>query len=130
MSENELMHYGVKGMKWGVRRGEIAKAYAKASKKADKLHEKVDKAQAKSIKKSAKYDKVMTSRLASTKKKMKALSKSTQAAASYRKKVRKANDWYKAMEETFANTDVKMTAEQVARGKQYLNDLNMDAFLR
>ena len=26
MSENEIIHYGVKGMRWGVRRADTAKA--------------------------------------------------------------------------------------------------------
>ena len=38
--ENELRHYGVLGMKWGVRRNS-SKTYAKASKKLSKLDKKV-----------------------------------------------------------------------------------------
>ena len=40
---SELYHYGVLGMKWGIRRGNTAKAYTKASKKLTKLDKKVDK---------------------------------------------------------------------------------------
>ena len=35
--KSELYHYGVLGMKWGIRRGNSANAYANASKKLTKL---------------------------------------------------------------------------------------------
>ena len=43
--DGELMHYGVIGMKWGVRRGNTAKAYEKASKASYKAVKKAQKAQ-------------------------------------------------------------------------------------
>lgn len=46
MNEQELQHYGVVGMKWGVRRAK--KSYAKATAKGDK--EKIDKIDAKMAK--------------------------------------------------------------------------------
>ena len=130
MNAQELMHYGVKGMKWGVKRGKVEQAYTRASKKADKLHAKIDKARVRSEKMSAKADKKMSSKFGSAEKKLKSVVKAKKAAASYRKAIRKASKWNEAMKETFANTSVKMTSQQVARGKQYLNALNMDAFIR
>lgn len=50
MNDNELMHYGVLGMKWGVRRGRSDKVYVKAQKKMAKLDRKVDKYQRKKYK--------------------------------------------------------------------------------
>lgn len=44
MEQNELMHYGVLGMKWGVHRGNVAKAYGKASAKRKKLDNRVTQA--------------------------------------------------------------------------------------
>lgn len=38
MNENELMHYGVLGMKWGVRK-DPSKTYAKVARKLNKLHD-------------------------------------------------------------------------------------------
>ena len=40
---DELMHYGVMGKKWGVRRGNVSEAYSKASAKRDKLNRNVSK---------------------------------------------------------------------------------------
>lgn len=41
MEQNELMHYGVLGMKWGVHRGNVSQAYGKASAKRRKLDNRV-----------------------------------------------------------------------------------------
>ena len=128
-SNNELYHYGVLGMKWGVRRGKTTKAYEKASKKLDKLDTRVIKAENEVIKRSEKYDKTLSSRFASNRRQEKAYRKVTEAAAGYRTSLRKANKWYKSMEKTFANTDIKLSSEQVERGKKYLNNLSMDSLI-
>ena len=44
MEQNELKHYGVLGMKWGVHRGNVSQAYGKATDKRKKLDAKVVKA--------------------------------------------------------------------------------------
>ncbi len=43
LNPDELMHYGKLGMKWGVRHGHSDKVYAKASRKLEKLDNKVQK---------------------------------------------------------------------------------------
>lgn len=129
MAEHELYHYGVLGMKWGVRRGNTSKAYQKASKKLDKLDKKVTKKENKVIKRAKKNDDALASRFSSKRKLDRTQRKVTKAAASYRKSLRKANKWYKSMESTFAKTDIKLTSDQVKNGKKYVNRLSMDALI-
>ena len=43
-NDNELKHYGVIGMKWGVYRGNVASEYSKATAKRKKLDDRVVKA--------------------------------------------------------------------------------------
>lgn len=44
MRDDELMHYGVPGMRWGVHRGHVKQAYDKATAKKKKLDNRVVKA--------------------------------------------------------------------------------------
>lgn len=116
---DELRHYGVIGMKWGVRRGNVSKAYAKASKKLDRLDSKLSKKESKAVKRSNKADKKYSSVLATDKSRAKAEVKARKSAAKLAKQARKADKWYKSMQKTFANTTVKLTPEQKAMGKRY-----------
>ena len=50
MNDNELMHYGVLGMKGGVHRGRVAQSYGKAVAKRNKLDKRVEVAKAKAQK--------------------------------------------------------------------------------
>lgn len=49
-NDNELKHYGVIGMKWGVHRGNVSSAYGKATAKRKKLDDRVVKAKKPTIK--------------------------------------------------------------------------------
>lgn len=120
-SDGELYHYGVVGMKWGVRRGRTARSYEKASKKLSKLTNKADKAQVKADKKLAVAQRAAYgwSRKSAQKTKWKAGRQ--QYKADKRKK--KALKWINQMEKTFKNTTVKLSKNQVDVGKRYMEQL-------
>ena len=44
LKDDELAHYGVLGMKWGIHRGKIEEVYNRAYKKELKLNKRADKA--------------------------------------------------------------------------------------
>ena len=124
---SELYHYGVLGMKWGIRRGNTTKAYTKASKKLTKLDKKVDKAEALARKRRGQVDAAAASFFSTKRRIDKAETRSKKASAKAALRNRKAERWYKSMEKAFADTDISMTKEQVAMGKRYMDHMNLRA---
>ena len=124
---SELYHYGVLGMKWGVRRGNTARAYEKASKKLTKLDKKVDKAEALARKRRGQVDAAAASFFSTKRRIDKAETRSKKASAKAAIRNRKAERWYKSMEKAFADTDISMTKEQVTMGKRYMDHMNLRA---
>jgi hypothetical protein len=120
----ELMHYGVLGMKWGVRRGQSAQVYAKASKKLNRLDRKADRALEKAYGKKAKADRKASSFFASEKSARKADFKANKAMRKAIVKSNKARKWLHEMERTFSDTPESLSREQIDLGRKYTDIMN------
>lgn len=121
MEEKDLKHYGVLGMKWGVRRNS-SKAFAKASGKANKLDKKAVKLNYKSAKL---QKKALNKEHAATNEKQFQKARDIQFKANKlnlksAKLQKKSAKWVKRMENNFSNVKVSdISQEHLDAGKKY-----------
>lgn len=125
---DELYHYGVLGMKWGVRKGNASGAYTKASKKLNRLDRKADRAVEKAYNKKEKADRKASSFFATQKSARKADFKAQKALRKATIKANKARKWLHEMEKTFANTSESLSKDQIALGQKYTELMNRRTF--
>ena len=122
---NELYHYGVLGMKWGVRKGNYSSAYSKGVKKLKKLENKSAKYENKSYKLSAKSTKLNRKAYKSGDRDKwgKAIEMDAKAKKYMHKSAKlknKGRKFYKQMERTFADVPAKsLNKADVDYGRRY-----------
>lgn len=137
-SQTDLEHYGVLGMKWGVRK-DPERAYEKASQKLEKLDRKAQKAGAKAAKKEAKSvhkqqkaDSAVLFKKAKARSADRAIGRSEKSRQKYMTQMSKAVSWYKEMENAFRDIKIsKLNPSKSELGKKYvdiqINDLMSNA---
>lgn len=140
-TDGELKHYGVLGMRWGVRKGRTSaqyqSEYKKARKKLAKLDSKYTKQEAKTLRLQSESDKQLnkmdswastrSGKRKAAKKLEKIMPKLNKAKRKTYKAAVKGEKWCKAMEKHFSTVDIQMSKEEVAIGKKFVESIRLRA---
>lgn len=127
-TQEYLEHYGVKGMRWGVRK-DPERAYEKAGSKLKRLDQKAVKAGAKaarketrSLRRQQRADTAWLFRKTKARLADWAIGRSEKARQKYVKKMSRAASWYKEMENAFRDTKISNLDPSTSElGKKYAN---------
>ena len=122
VTSEELCHYGVIGMKWGVRRNP-SKAYAKAVRKKHKIDAKSAKLGVKGAKMQLEATKKMSkaTSMSTMKDGLKAQAKANKKTLKSEKLQKKGVKWSKKMDQTFASYSItRIPNGNVTSGKNFV----------
>lgn len=118
---NELYHYGVLGMRWGIRRGRAGSAYSKGVKKLKNLDRRANELKTKSDKLAYKSAKIY-SKGRNDEKARKLDVKARKLNYKSTKLVNRGKKFYKKMETEFSGVSIKnFNKEDIEYAKRYAN---------
>lgn len=123
MMPNELMHYGVLGMKWGIRRNR-AKAYAKSSKKLQKINTKYQSRQEAANKAYAKAERKTYGIFSNERKAERAFGAASKSQYKANKLANKGKKWYEAMNRNFDRSIDTFSERDIAAGENFIKVIN------